>query len=115
LADVLPLSAMKKILVFLFFVPCFCLAQVKSVPVNAEVIKLKKYNLENEIKDGKLSFLKGCFWTEVVQAKGRIISTTHVKAEDLVGRWGIIYLDNIKKKNPDGSFTLLPPKKLIIE
>ena len=94
---------------------CICLAQNKNASPKIEIIKVKKYNVENEIKNGSLSFLKGCFWTETVRIKTKTISTTRTNPNTLIGRRGIIEIENIKKKNPDGSFTNLPPKAIIIE
>ena len=80
-----------------------------------EVIKVKKYNIEKEIQNGSLTFLKGCFWTETVHQKYKTISTTHASPDALIGRRGIIFIENIKKQKPDGSIQHLPSKKLIIE
>ena len=80
-----------------------------------EIIKVKKYNIEKEIKNGSLTFLKGCFWTETVHVKNRTVSISRATPDALIGKRGIIFIENIKKKNADGSFTTLPNKELIIE
>lgn len=99
-------------IIFLSFFSVFCSAQKQNAP---EIIKVKKYNIENEIKKGSLTFLKGCFWTETVHVKNKTISTTRATPDALIGRRGTILIENIKKKNPDGSFTTLPSKQLVIE
>ena len=97
---------------YTFFI---CLSQNKNSSAKIEIIKVKKNNIENEIKNGSLSFLKGCFWTETIHIKTKIISTTRANPNELIGRRGIIYIEKIKKKNPDGSFTNLPSKQIVIE
>ena len=107
---------MNRLCLFLFIMfTSFCLAQNQNAAPEPEVIKVKKYNTENEIKNGSLSFLKGCFFTETIHAKGKIISKTQANPNVLIGRRGIVYIENIKKKNPDGTFQTLPPKKIILE
>lgn len=107
---------MKKILLFSFLLSVIiCLGQNKNSSTEPETIKVKKYNTENEIKNGSLSFLKGCFFTETVHVNGKIISKTWANPNILVGRRGIVYIENIKKKNADGSFQTLHPKKIIFE
>lgn len=107
---------MKRLWLFLFIIQFgFCAAQGNSAVAKMETIKLKKYNVEKEIKNGSLSFLKGCFWTETVHVGKRTISTTRATPDALIGKKGIILIENIKKKNPDGSFQTLPPKQLVIE
>ena len=105
----------KLLLIFFISFSIICLAQNKNATPAPEIIKVKKYNIEKEIKNGSLSFLKGCFWTEITHLQYKTISTTHSTPDALIGRRGIIIVENIKKQNPDGSTQLLPPKKIIIE
>ena len=101
---------MKKLLLSVFIIAAsFCFSQNKTPA--PEIIHIKKYNVEKEIKDGSLSFLKGCFWTETIHVKNKTISTTRVTPDVLIGKRGTIFIENIKKKNPDGSFKTLPPKQ----
>ena len=107
---------MKRLWLFFFFaLVLFSSAQNKTVAVKMEIIKVKKYNIEKEIKNGSLTFLKGCFWTETVHVKNRTVSISRATPDVLIGKRGIIFIENIKKKNPDGTFTNLPPKQLVIE
>ena len=107
---------MKRLCLFLcMLLTCFCMAQNKSSAPAPEIIKIKKYNIEKEIKNGQLTFLKGCFWTETIKSKTRTVSVSRSTPDVLIGKRGAILIEKIKKKNPDGSFTNLPSKQLIIE
>ena len=107
---------MKKLFtLFFFFIFCVCTAQINKPKSDIEIIKVKKFNIEKEIKNGSLTFLKGCFWTETVHVGKRTISTTRATPDVLIGRRGVILIEKIKKKNSDGSFTALPSKQLLIE
>jgi|SRR3989304_6241631 len=105
----------KLVLIFFVFLFCVCTAQINKAKQDVEIIKVKKYNIEKEINNGSLSFLKGCFFTETKHANGKIISKTWANPNILIGRRGVIYIENIKKQNPDGSTQLIPPKKIVIE
>lgn len=107
----------KFLFIFFVFLSCVCTAQIeiKSPKQDVDIIKVKKYNIEKEIKNGSLSFLKGAFWTESIKKNGKIVSITRANTDALIGRRGVVYIEKIKKQNPDGSFTNLPPKKIIIE
>ena len=107
---------MKRLCLFLFLTfSLVCFAQSKTAAPKIEIIKVKKFDIEKEIKNGSLTFLKGCFWTETVHVKNRTVSVSRATPDALIGKRGIIFIENIKKKNPDGSFTILPNKELIIE
>lgn len=107
------------ILLWLVLISCFCYGQKKYAKPQVDTIRVKKDSVDKEIKNGSLTFFKSCEWTMDMNVNGQGVSASTdiyglVNMAKHYGKRGV-YIYNIKKKNPDGTYKFLPSKQIIIE